>query len=160
MQTAGTQPDADAFMHQNLHPGRASVGEEVGMVRLGRAEGLDDPVQCSVGAAAHVEGLGGQPDGVDAHHRSRSLSQAAHAGAAETGHITLMAKAPRWSSMTRSRAGACTVGDGASGSAMKEGADTGADASCRHLCTRLALRRWAIAIRATDASGLEHSARP
>ena len=52
----------------------------------------------------------------------------------------------------------CTVGDGASGSAMKDGADTGADASRRHLCTRFALRPWAVAIRATDASGLEHSA--
>lgn len=61
--------------------------------------------------------------------------------------------------MTRSRAGACTVGDGASGSAMKDGADTGADASRRHLCTRFALRPWAMAIRATDAFGLEHSVR-
>ena len=159
MQTAGTQPDADAVVHQNLHPGGTSVGEEAGMVRLGRAEDLDDPGQCSVGAAAHVQRLGGQPDGVDAYHWSRSRSQVAHAGAAETGHVTLMDRAPRWSSMTRSWAGACTVGDNASGSAMKDGADTGADASRLHLCIRFALRPWAMAIRATDASGLEHSAR-
>lgn len=52
-----------------------------------------------------------------------------------------------------------TDGEGASGSEMNQDADTGADASRGHFCIRFALRPCAVAIRATAASGLEHSAR-
>ena len=89
------------------------------IVRLGRAKDLDDPGQGSVGAIAHVEGL--------------KASQSAHAGAAGKGQLTLVARAFWWSSMLRSWAGACTVGNGASGNAMKDGADIGANASRRNL---------------------------
>ncbi|MDM0008381.1 hypothetical protein QTI51_26655 [Variovorax sp. J22G73] len=39
---ARTQPDPDAIVHQHLHAVGASIGEEVGVVRLGRPEGLDN----------------------------------------------------------------------------------------------------------------------
>lgn len=132
------------------------------MVRLGCAKDLHDTGQSGVGAAAHVQRLGGQPHRIDAYHRSSSRSHAAHAGAADTGQLTLMANGPRCSSMRTSSAGCETAGaGGAIGSAMNEGAGagTGADASRRHLCTRFAFSPWAIAIRATEASGLAHSTR-
>ena len=55
------QPDAVAIMHQHLQPGTASVGKEIGMVRLCLAEGLDDLGQDRFRARPHVERSGREP---------------------------------------------------------------------------------------------------
>ena len=55
-------------------------------MRLRGAEHLHHARQQAIDAGAHVDGLDGQPHGVDADHRNRSRSQAAHSAAAAPGH--------------------------------------------------------------------------
>ncbi|MDR3415713.1 MAG: hypothetical protein P4L83_05965 [Nevskia sp.] len=54
MQAARHQPDADSVMNQHLYSVTAAVGEQVGMVRPGGTENLDDARQCCLGAGAHA----------------------------------------------------------------------------------------------------------
>ena len=68
VQAASGQPDADAVVHQHLDAVGASVGEQVGMVRVGRAEHADHPGQRRVGAGAHVQRGRGKPGSVDTDH--------------------------------------------------------------------------------------------
>jgi len=65
-------------VHEDLHPIGSSVGEQVGMMRVGGAEHLNDACQRRFCASAHVDRLSGQPHGVGADQRSHSRSQAAH----------------------------------------------------------------------------------
>ena len=67
------------------------------------AERLHHACRRRLGASAHVDGLGGQPHGVDADQRSHSRSQAAHADADSTGRCITAAALPRFSSMRMSR---------------------------------------------------------
>ena len=92
-----------------LDAGRSGVGEEVAVVRLRDTEDLHHAGQQSIGAGAHVDGMNRQPDGVDPDHRSSSRIQAAHSSAPAQGQLTLIAVAPRRSSM-RMSAGAGTLG--------------------------------------------------
>ena len=69
MQSACAQPQAEAVVHEHLHAIGASVGKEIGMVRLGGAEDLDDARKGGVGARAHVDRFGGQQDYFDVNHR-------------------------------------------------------------------------------------------
>ncbi|MDP3228542.1 MAG: hypothetical protein Q8N13_11275 [Acidovorax sp.] len=64
VQAAGTQPDADAVVHRNPHPRGASVGEEVGVVRLGEAEDLHETTQAQCAAVQpNAQVLGSRGDG-------------------------------------------------------------------------------------------------
>lgn len=69
---------------------------------LGGAEDLHSAGQQPVGSGPHVDGLHGQPHRVDADHRSSSRIQVAHSAAEEDGHVTVIDRAPRRSSMQMS----------------------------------------------------------
>lgn len=57
-------------------------------VRLRRTEHRHDPCERGFSAGAHVHGLGGEPDGIDADHRSRSRRKAEHDAAFSVGQLT------------------------------------------------------------------------
>jgi len=59
-------------MHEHLHARGAPIGKQVGMVRLGAAEYLNDTGQRGLGASAHVQWRRRKPHGVDADQRSSS----------------------------------------------------------------------------------------
>lgn len=88
VKTTGTQPDADAVVHEHLEPIAAAVGEDVGVVRMGGAEHRHDPPQGGVGPGSHVHRLHRQPQRVDPDHLSTSRIQVAHCAAALTGQVT------------------------------------------------------------------------
>ena len=100
------QPHADAVMHEHLHAVGAAVGEQVGMVRPGRAEDVDHAGQRRLGAGAHVQRLDGQP------HGSTRITAAARASRPRSppqptlGQVIVIAVAPRRSSIWMSLAGA------------------------------------------------------
>ncbi len=48
------------------------LSEQVAMVRMRRADGIDDDVEQAVGAGAHVLRLGAQPQRVDADQQAGS----------------------------------------------------------------------------------------
>ena len=50
VQPPGGQPEADAIVHQHLHAVGASIGKEVGVVRVGCTKDLDDACQARVKA--------------------------------------------------------------------------------------------------------------
>ena len=56
---------------------------------LRRTEDLHNVRQQAVGAGAHVDGVGGQPHGVDADHRSSSRIQTAQSLVAPAGQVTV-----------------------------------------------------------------------
>ena len=63
IQTPMGQPDAVPVMDKDFHPGAASIGEQVTMVRLRRTKHLNYPRQDRFGAPAHVERFRRQPQG-------------------------------------------------------------------------------------------------
>ncbi|MNT18041.1 hypothetical protein D3C72_1532230 [compost metagenome] len=75
-------------MHQHFHTIGAAVGEQISTVRLRRTEHRDNSRQRGFSAGAHVHGLDGKPDGVDANHRSRSRRKAEHVAAFSAGQLT------------------------------------------------------------------------
>ncbi|MNR13293.1 hypothetical protein D3C85_1296900 [compost metagenome] len=75
-------------MHQHFHAIGATVGEQIGTVRLRRTEHRDNSCERGFSAGPHVHGLGGEPDRVDADHRSRSRKKAEHAAAFSAGQLT------------------------------------------------------------------------
>src|SRR3712207_3785475 len=120
------------------------------MVWAGGAEHLYDPCQGSVRAGPHIQRFAGQPDGVDADHRSTSRSHAAHSMADAIGQLTVAVTGPRRNSMRSSvtsevKAAACK----GTGTKETSGAVTVVSwrlaAPARHLCTRLALTPCAMA---------------
>jgi hypothetical protein len=62
---------------------------------MGDAEDADDPVECRIGASAHVQRCGGQPGGVCADHRRQSLSHSALDDDASMGQLTVITPVPR-----------------------------------------------------------------
>jgi hypothetical protein len=68
------------------------------MVGAGGTKDLNEPREQSVRADAHIDGLDGQPQGVDADHRSHSRNQAPQEVASCAGQSTTMTVAPRHSS--------------------------------------------------------------
>ncbi|MNG14671.1 hypothetical protein D3C84_984440 [compost metagenome] len=77
-------------MHQHFHAIGTTVGKQISTVRLRRTEHRHDPRQRGFSAGAHVHGLGGEPDGVDADHRSRSRRKAEHAAAFSAANSPLL----------------------------------------------------------------------
>ena len=75
-------------MHQHLQPAAASVGKEIGMVRLCLAEYPHHLGQDRFRSCPHVQRPGGEPQGIDPDHRSQSRNQAAQSPDAWTGHST------------------------------------------------------------------------
>ena len=113
--SSGGQPDTNAVMHQYLHAVGASVGKEVGGVRMSATEDLYDPGQGGVGACPHVQGSGGQPHRINPNHASHSRSQAAQALLSCSGHFTTMAVLARWTSTRMSGAdGGVGIGNASS----------------------------------------------
>ena len=88
VQAACRQPDTQTVVHQHFHAVAAAIGEEISAVRLRRNEHRHHSGQCGFSTGAHVHGLGGQPDAVDADHRSRSLRKAEHAAGFSAGQFT------------------------------------------------------------------------
>src|SRR3546814_19981191 len=90
---------------QDLQPCAPAVGKHIGVMRLRGAEDFHDTSQQPIHAAAHVHGLNGQPDLVDADHRNSSRNQAPHSWAACAGQFTRACKAPRcnWTSRSEAR---------------------------------------------------------
>jgi hypothetical protein len=120
VQAPSCQPNPDAVMHEHLQARGATIGEEIGMVRLGAAEDLNDTGQHGLGASTHVQWRRREPHGVDADQRSSSRIQAAHASAALAGHVRAMVAEPRRISMRMgSVLGAGGAGGAGIGSSMK-----------------------------------------
>lgn len=173
MQSAGRAPDAEAVVDEQLGPRAASVGEDVAVVRLGGAEHGHDLGEQTVRSGTHVHGLGCEPHGVDADHRSSSRIQAAHSGAAATGQVALMVVDPRRSSMRISNkagvdgiatetngGGRLGFGVAASGTARCASASSrpGSFVSNIQRLARLALTPWAMEIAAIETPGWLHAA--
>ena len=55
--------------------------------------------QRGLGAGAHIHGLGGEPDGVDADHWASSRIKRAHPSGSEDGHFTVSFCGPKGTSM-------------------------------------------------------------
>ncbi len=79
------------------------------MVRLRGTKDLHHAGQQTISTGAHVDRMDRQPDRIDPDHRSSSRIQAAHSDAPAQGQLTLIAVAPRRSSM-RMSAGASAAG--------------------------------------------------
>nr|WP_260435503.1 hypothetical protein [Burkholderia cenocepacia] len=90
VQASGGQPDVDPVVNQDLHAVGAPISEQIGMVWVSGAEHLDHTGQGRIETGAHVHWIDRQPDLVDADHRSRSRSQAAHWVASDTGQLTVI----------------------------------------------------------------------
>ena len=65
------------------------------MMGMGGTEDGNDPGECRIGASAHVQRGGGQPGGVDADHRRKSLSHSAQDDYASMGQLTVITPVPR-----------------------------------------------------------------
>ena len=113
VQSSGGQPDADAVVHQHLHAGGASVGKEIGGVRMSATEDLDDSGQCSVSAGAHVQGNRCKPYGINPDHANHSRSHCAQEAPPCNGQLTTMVVFARCTSMRMSGGDGCSdCGDG------------------------------------------------
>ena len=88
-------PDAESIVHQQFDAAGAGVGEQIAVVRLRGAEDLHHAGEQALGAGAHVQRLHGQPQGVDADHRSHAKSQVPQAAASCAGQFTTTLAAPR-----------------------------------------------------------------
>jgi hypothetical protein len=110
VQPPGGQPYADAVVHQHLHAVGAPVGEEVGVVRDRRAEDADHARQRGFGAQAHVQGLHGQPNRINADRPSASRSQAALRSS--MGSLACTVALPRWISTVMSAGSGADAGAG------------------------------------------------
>ncbi|MNR25243.1 hypothetical protein D3C85_1423820 [compost metagenome] len=100
VQSPCCKPDAHAIVHQHFHPVGASVGKQIGAVRLRRTKYRDNTGQRRVGAGTHVHGFGGEPDSVDAYHCERLRMKLAQPSGSETGHLTVMDLSPSGSVIT------------------------------------------------------------
>src|SRR6478672_12273411 len=136
------------------------------MVSLRGTEDLDHAGQEPLGAGAHVDRLDRQPDRVDSDHRSSSRIQAAHCNAAAHGQVTVIAVAPRRSSM-RMAAGASSAGGNCAGTkavattpmeVLASAPPPRRSASRTQRRARFALTPWAIATAALDTPGELHAA--
>lgn len=85
VQPSGCQPEAKTVVYQHFHAVGACVGKQISRVGVGSTEDFDHAAQGGVDARAHVQGLGGQPYGIDADHASTSRSHWSHWLAAAMG---------------------------------------------------------------------------
>ena len=102
MQTTCRQPDADAVVHEHLHPIRAPIGEQIRVV--GRAAPKTSTTRASAVSVpgAHVKRLYRQPHGVDRGSPQQILQPSGAFGGALTGQLTETVVAPRLSSIRMS----------------------------------------------------------
>jgi len=105
-------PHAEAVVHEQFDASAAGIGEEVAVVGLGSTEYLHHSRQQPIGTRTHVDRLYSQPHRVNADHRSSSRIHAAHSLAALAGQVTVIAVAPRCSSMRISATGSAAAGGG------------------------------------------------
>lgn len=163
-ETTHALPQVEAVVDQHLQVRRATIREEVGMMRPRFAEHAHDARQRRVRPGAHVERLDGHPGRVDSNYRNSSRSHPAHEFAAEMGQAILTAQAPRRSSMRMSSVDATTGGD-----AICIGANSASSillrcvpeqpaAARRQRCTRFALMPCASATLAAEAPGRAQAA--
>lgn len=89
-------------MHKNFHPVGAAIGEEISAVRFRRTEHRDHSGQRGLGTGAHIHGLGGEPDSVDADHWASSRTKRAQPSGSDVGHFTVMDCSSAGSSMIAS----------------------------------------------------------
>ena len=131
-------------------------------MRMGSAEDLDDARQGGVGSGSHVHGFGGQPDRVNADHRSHSRSHTAQAALSCSGHFTTMHVLARVTSTRMSGSGRGSGAVRVSGMRLTARKPDGGyciagimalRSSTRHRCTKLALSPFNRATVATDALG-------
>lgn len=173
MQSPRRQPDADTVVYQDFDAVGASVGKEVGGVRMGSTKYGYDTRQGGVGASSHVHGGCCQPDGIDADHLKDYLRMArvhcARSPAALMGQVTIIESAPLRSSTLMSHAVGSCIAVG-SFKAMKAGAGEVASAdpdeltatswwhpfrscSLSQRCSTLAFMPWHPAMPAMEAPG-------
>jgi hypothetical protein len=96
VQPAHSQQHAHTFVHEYLHAVGTSIGKQLSVMRVGSAKDLNDPRQCGLRASAHVQRLGGHPDGIDADQRNSSKSHWVQGGSAAAGQRNLTDRSPRW----------------------------------------------------------------
>jgi hypothetical protein len=149
-------------MHQHLYAVGSPVGEQVGVMRAGGTEDAHHTGQRSLGPRTHIQWFDGQPHRVDTDHRSSSRIQTPKSAAADTGHVIVIAVAPRrsWIRMSHAFAGGNIAGSdtGTNSPVAVARAGRASRAGCRQRCTTLALIPCNIATLATDAPGASHSA--
>ena len=98
-QPASSQSDAKPVMNQDFKASGATVCKQISAVRLRRTEDSNESRQRGLSAGAHIHGLGGQPDRVDADHEASPRTKRAHPSGSEAGHFTVMVCSPKGSSM-------------------------------------------------------------
>lgn len=91
-----TEHPASVYVDYSVKPAAAS--DEAATRRFGCLDSTVGP-RTSLGPGAHVHRACGQPQRVDADHRSHSRSQAAHSPAHCSGQLTVALEAPRRNSM-------------------------------------------------------------
>ena len=107
MQPTRGKPDSESVMYQHLHTIGASVGKQIGVVRMGRTKHLDHPGERRVGASTHVHRFGGKPDSLDTDHLSHSLSHAPQEDASLAGQVTVTVLLPFQTSTRIAGGSAC-----------------------------------------------------
>ena len=99
VQAARRQPNPQAVVHQNFHAVTSAIGKEISAVRLRRTEDSHGTGERFLGAAAHIHGLGGQPDCVDANHGASPRTKRAQPSGSRDGHFSVRVCSPNGSSM-------------------------------------------------------------
>jgi hypothetical protein len=122
VQPARCQPYAHTVVHEHLHAVRTRIGKQISVMRVGCAKDLNNPRQCSLWPCAHVQRLGGHPDGIDADQRNSSKSHWVQGGGAAAGQCNLTDRSPRWiSTCTLSAATTAGAIGSVMGNSMKAG---------------------------------------
>src|SRR5471032_3271704 len=137
-----------------------TAGEQISTVRLRRTKHCDHSGQRCLGTGAHIHWLGGEPDGIDANHRSRSRRKVVQAAALSVGQFTLTVPRGCWISTQIFGDADCEFAPASCmGNGMKAGCSAVFCCVCNriHLWTRFALRLWLSAMLAIEAPGWAHS---
>ena len=123
IQPARCQPYAHTVVHKYLHAVGTRIGKQISVMRVGCAKDLNNTCQCGLWPCAHVQRLGGHPDGIDADQRNSSKSQWAQAGVSAAVQRNLTDRSPLWiSTCTLSAATAAGAIGSVMGNSMKAGA--------------------------------------
>ena len=69
------QPNTNPVMNQHFHSVSPLIGKEISTVRLRRTEYRNHSGQRDLGTGAHIHGLSGEPNGVDADHLASSRTK-------------------------------------------------------------------------------------
>ena len=99
VQPPRAQPQPKAVVHQHLHAVRSLVHEQVRVVHTRLTEHAHHARERRIHPGTHVQRFEREPDRIDPDHFTRPLSHSEHSRAAEAGHSTITALAPRRTSM-------------------------------------------------------------